>query len=167
MGKPQIIRNYCYSNKQVLSHSIHLPTNHIPIILTTLQQFLVCSLSRYHTIVNHEDDIHNPAQTMCHHSRMSLSTPSMPSRTYPDSHCPTHSSPRPEGESMDCDNANRCFRPPNTAFPTAPRSVSNRSGISLLSPNTTPPPTLHLPAFSPHRAGDCIEWFQRTSLAPD
>ena len=24
MGKPQIIRNYCYSNKQVLSHSIHL-----------------------------------------------------------------------------------------------------------------------------------------------
>ena len=33
----------------------------------------MCSLSRYHTIVNHEDDIHNPAQTMCHHSRMSLS----------------------------------------------------------------------------------------------
>ena len=35
------------------------------------------------------------------------------------------------------------------------------------SPNTTPPPTLHLSAFSPHRAGDCIEWFQRTSPAPD
>ena len=33
----------------------------------------MCSLSRYHTIVNHEDDIHNPAQTMCHHSRMILS----------------------------------------------------------------------------------------------
>ena len=31
------------------------------------------SLSRYHTIVNHEDDIYNRAQTMCHHSRMSLS----------------------------------------------------------------------------------------------
>ena len=73
MGKTHIIRNYRYSNKQVLSHSIHLPTNHIPIILTTLQQLLVCSLSRYHTIVNHEDDIHNPAQTMCHHSRMILS----------------------------------------------------------------------------------------------
>ena len=73
MGKTHITPNYCYSNKQVLSHSIHLPTNHIPIILTTLQQLLVCSLSRYHTIVNHEDDIHNPAQTMCHHSRMILS----------------------------------------------------------------------------------------------
>ena len=48
-------------------------TNQIPIILTTLQQLLVCSLNRYHTIVNHEDDIHNPAQTMCHHSRMILS----------------------------------------------------------------------------------------------
>ena len=34
-------------------------------------------------------------------------------------------------------------------------------------PDDTPPPTLHLSAFSPHRAGDCIEWFQRTSLAPD
>ena len=97
----------------------------------------------------------------------SLSTPSTPSRTSPDAHCPTHSSLRPEEGSRDCDNAKRCFWPPNTAFPTAPRSVSNRSGISLLSPNTTPPPTLHLPAFSPHRAGDCIEWFQRTSLAPD
>ena len=73
MGKTHITPNYCYSNKQVLSHSIHLPTNHIPIILTTLQQLLVCSRSRYHTIVNHEDDIHNPAQTMCHHSRMILS----------------------------------------------------------------------------------------------
>ena len=73
MGKTHITPNYCYSNKQVLSHSIHLPTNHIPIILTTLQQLLVCSLSRYHTIVNLEDDIHNPAQTMCHHSRMILS----------------------------------------------------------------------------------------------
>ena len=73
MGKTHITPNYCYSNKQVLSHSIHLPTNHIPIILTTLQQLLVCSLSRYHTIVNHEDDIHNRAQTMCHHSRMILS----------------------------------------------------------------------------------------------
>ena len=73
MGKTHITPNYCYSNKQVLSHSIHLPTNHIPIILTTLQQLLVCSLSSYHTIVNHEDDIHNPAQTMCHHSRMILS----------------------------------------------------------------------------------------------
>ena len=73
MGKTHITPNYCYSNKQVLSHSIHLPTNHIPIILTTLQQLLVCSLSRYHTIVNHEDDIHNPAQTMCHHSRVILS----------------------------------------------------------------------------------------------
>ena len=142
-------------------------TNQIPIILTTLQQLLVCSLNRYHTIVNHEDDIHNPAQTMCHHSRMSLSTPSTPSRTYPISRCSTHSSPRPEGGSMDCDNANRCFRPPNTAFPTAPRSVLNRSGISLISPNTTPPPTLHLSAFSPHRAGDWNEWFQRTSPAPD
>ena len=54
-----------------LSHTIHLPTNHIPIILTTLQQLLVCSLNRYHTIVDHVDDItvHNRAQTMrhCHH----------------------------------------------------------------------------------------------------
>ena len=73
MGKTHITPNYCYSNKQVLSHSIHLPTNHIPIILTTLQQLLVYSLSRYHTIVNHEDDIYNRAQTMCHHSRMILS----------------------------------------------------------------------------------------------
>ena len=31
------------------------------------------SLIRYHTIVNHEDDIYNPAQTMCHHARMILS----------------------------------------------------------------------------------------------
>ena len=52
----------------------------------------------------------------------SLSTPSTPSRTYPDSRCSTHSSPRPEGGSMDYKNANRCFWPPNTAFPTAPRS---------------------------------------------
>ena len=46
-------------------------TNQIRVKVATLQQLLVCSLSRYHTIVNH--DIHNPAQTMCHHSRMSLS----------------------------------------------------------------------------------------------
>ena len=31
----------------------------------------MCSLSRYHTIVNH--DIYNRAQTMCHHARMILS----------------------------------------------------------------------------------------------
>ena len=31
------------------------------------------SLIRYHTIVNHEDDISNRAQTMCHHSRVILS----------------------------------------------------------------------------------------------
>ena len=68
--KPQIIPIYWYSNKS-LSHTIHLPTYHIPIILTTLQQLLVCSLNRYHTIVDHVDDItvHNRAQTMrhCHH----------------------------------------------------------------------------------------------------
>ena len=70
MGNPQIRPHYWYSNKS-LSHTIHLPTNHIPIILTTLQQLLVCSLNRYHTIVDHVDDItvHNRAQTIrhCHH----------------------------------------------------------------------------------------------------
>ena len=48
-------------------------TNQIRVQVATLQQLLVCSLSRYHTIVNHEDDIHNRAQTMCHQSRMILS----------------------------------------------------------------------------------------------
>ena len=90
-------------------HTIHLPTNQVRVEVTIFQQLLMYSLSRNHTIVNHEDDIHNSAQTMCHHSRMSLSTPSTPSRTYPNSRCPTHSSPRPEGGSRDCDNANRCF----------------------------------------------------------
>ena len=47
--------------------------NQIRVKVATLQQLLMCSLSRYHTIVNHEDDIYNRAQTMCHHSRMSLS----------------------------------------------------------------------------------------------
>ena len=119
--------HYCYSNKQV-TITLNPSTNQVRVIVATLQQLFMYSLSRYHTIVNHEDDIpfHNRAQTMCHHLRMSLSTPSTPSRTYPNSRCPTHSSPRPEVESMDYKNANRCFRPPNTAFPTAPRSVSNR-----------------------------------------
>ena len=56
-----------------LSHTIHLSANQIRVKVATLQQLLMCSLSRYHTIVNHEDDIHNPAQTICHHSRMILS----------------------------------------------------------------------------------------------
>ena len=60
-----------------LSHRtrFHLSTNQIRIKVATLQQFLVCSLSLYHTIVNHEDDItlHNRAQTMCHHARMIFS----------------------------------------------------------------------------------------------
>ena len=90
--------HYCYSNKQV-TIILNPSTNQIRVIVATLQQLLVYSLSRYYTIVNLEDDIHNPAQTMCHHSRMSLFTPSTPSRTYPDSRCSTHSSPRPEGES--------------------------------------------------------------------
>ena len=48
-------------------------TNQIRVEVATLQQLFMCSLSRYRTIVNHEDDIHNSAQTMCHHSRMILS----------------------------------------------------------------------------------------------
>ena len=72
MGKPQIIPNYCYSTKHV-TITLNLSTNQIRVEVATLQQLLVCSLSRYHTIVNHEDGIHNAAQTICHHSRMSLS----------------------------------------------------------------------------------------------
>ena len=59
--------------KQTSPITLNPSTNQIRVKVATLQQLLVCSLSRYHTIVNHEDDIHNPAQTMCHHSRMSLS----------------------------------------------------------------------------------------------
>ena len=59
--------------KQTSPITLNPSTNQIRVIVTTLQQLLVCSLSRYHTIVNHEDGIHNAAQTMCHHSRMSLS----------------------------------------------------------------------------------------------
>ena len=43
-------------------------------IVATLQQLLMCSLSRYHTIVNSEDEIYNRAQTMCHNTRMILSS---------------------------------------------------------------------------------------------
>ena len=64
--------HYCYSNKQV-TIILNPSTNQVRVIVATLQQLLVYSLSRYHTIVNHEDDIHNSAQTMCHHSRMILS----------------------------------------------------------------------------------------------
>ena len=64
--------HYCYSNKQV-TITLNPSTNQIRVIVATLQQLLMYSLSRYHTIVNHEDDIYNRAQTMCHHSRMSLS----------------------------------------------------------------------------------------------
>ena len=64
--------HYCYSNKQV-TIILNPSTNQIRVIVATLQQLLVYSLSRYHTIVNLEDDIYNRAQTMCHHSRMSLS----------------------------------------------------------------------------------------------
>ena len=59
--------------KQASPITLNPSTNQIRVKAATLQQLLMCSLSRYHTIVNHEDDIHNPAQTMCHHSRMSLS----------------------------------------------------------------------------------------------
>ena len=72
MGKTHITPNYCYSTKHV-TITLNLSTNQIRVKVATLQQLLMCSLSRYHTIVNHEDDIHNPAQTLCHHSRMSLS----------------------------------------------------------------------------------------------
>ena len=44
-----------------LSYSIHLSTNQIRVIVATLQQLFMCSLSRYSTIVNHEDDIYNRA----------------------------------------------------------------------------------------------------------
>ena len=72
MGKTHITPNYCYSTKHV-TITLNLSTNQIRVKVATLQQLLVCSLSRYHTIVNHEDGIHNAAQTMCHHARMSLS----------------------------------------------------------------------------------------------
>ena len=55
-----------------LSHIIHIPTNQIRVIVTTLQ-LLVCSLIRNYTIVNQKDDIYNRTQTICHHSRMILS----------------------------------------------------------------------------------------------
>ena len=64
--------HYWYSNKQV-TIILNPSTNQVRVIVATLQQLFMCSLSRYHTIVNHEDDIYNRAQTMCHHSRMSLS----------------------------------------------------------------------------------------------
>ena len=64
--------HYCYSNKQV-TITLNPSTNQIRVIVATLQQLFICSLSRYHTIVNHEDDIYNRAQTMCHHARMILS----------------------------------------------------------------------------------------------
>ena len=57
-----------------LSHIIHIPTNQIRVIaIVTTLQLLVCSLIRNYTIVNHEDDIYNRTQTICHHSRMILS----------------------------------------------------------------------------------------------
>ena len=59
--------------KQTSPITLNPSTNQIRVEVTTLQQLLVCSLSRYHTSVNHEDGIHNAAQTMCHHSRMILS----------------------------------------------------------------------------------------------
>ena len=59
--------------KQTSPITLNPSTNQIRVKVATLQQLLVCSLSRYHTIVNHEDDIHNPAQTMCHHSRIIFS----------------------------------------------------------------------------------------------
>ena len=57
--------------KQTSPITLNPSTNQIRVKVATLQQLLVCSLSRYHTIVNH--DIYNRAQTMCHHSRMILS----------------------------------------------------------------------------------------------
>ena len=59
--------------KQTSPITLNPSTNQIRVKVATLQQLLVCSLSRYHTIVNHEDDIYNRAQTMCNHSRMILS----------------------------------------------------------------------------------------------
>ena len=59
--------------KQTSPITLNPSTNQIRVIVATLQQLFMCSLSCYHTIVNHEDDIYNRAQTMCHHSRMSLS----------------------------------------------------------------------------------------------
>ena len=59
--------------KQTSPITLNPSTNQVRVIVATLQQLLMSSLSRYHTIVNHEDDIHNPAQTICHHSRMILS----------------------------------------------------------------------------------------------
>ena len=63
-----------------LSHRtrFHLSTNQIRVEIAILQQLLMCSLSCYYTIVNHEDDItvHNRAQTMRHRhhrTRVSLS----------------------------------------------------------------------------------------------
>ena len=65
--------HYWYSNKQV-TIILNPSTNQIRVIVATHQQLLMYSLNRYHTIVNHEDDIYNRAQTMCHHSQMSLSS---------------------------------------------------------------------------------------------
>ena len=59
--------------KQTSPITLNPSTNQIRVEIAILQQLLMSSLSRYHTIVNHEDDIHNPAQTICHHSRMILS----------------------------------------------------------------------------------------------
>ena len=57
-----------------LSHIIHIPTNQIRVIaIVTTLQLLVCSLICNYTIVNHEDDIYNRTQMICHHSRMILS----------------------------------------------------------------------------------------------
>ena len=63
---------YCFSFR------FHLSTNQICVEIAILQQFFVCSLSRNHTIMNHEDDVavHYRTQTMRHrhHStRMFLS----------------------------------------------------------------------------------------------
>ena len=59
--------------KQTSPVTLNPSTNQIRVEVATLQQLFMCSLSRNHTIVNHEDDTHNPAQTICHHSRMIIS----------------------------------------------------------------------------------------------
>ena len=59
--------------KQTSPVTLNPSTNQVRVIVATLQQLLMCSLSRNHTIVNHEDDIPNPAQTRCHNLRLILS----------------------------------------------------------------------------------------------
>ena len=167
MGKRKSYPTIDSQTNKSLSHIIHLPSNQTRIILTTLQQLLMSSLSRYHTIVNNKDpqSCSNDAPLSPPCTYESVSSPSTPLRTSPDFHYPTHSSSRQEPRHANDAGAyaqSQCVASvhPKGSFPARRQTCYNPSGRTGW--NCPPFPPFHSSCSHCVHTSDSREWCQRT-----